>query len=67
MTATVAHADPERRFEWVGIVGFRMFEERHLPGLEPLERDRTRLHNREELSGASRPSSSPTPSATTRR
>jgi hypothetical protein len=52
MTVTITDVEPERRFEWVGTVGFRwLFEGRHVFELEALDGDRTRLHNREEVSG----------------
>lgn len=52
MRVTVTDVDPGRRLEWVGTAGFRwLFEGRHIMELEPLEGDRTRLHNREEVSG----------------
>lgn len=56
MTVTVADVDPERRLEWVGTVGFPwLFEGRHVLELEPLDGDRTRLHNREVVSGVLAP------------
>ena len=50
MTVTVTDVDPERRLEWVGTVGFGwLFEGRHAVALEPLDGDRTRFHNREDV------------------
>ena len=52
MTATVAEADSPRRLEWVATVGSRwLFSARHTFELEPLEDGRTRLVNRERLTG----------------
>lgn len=49
---TVTTVDPPRRLEWVGRVGHRaLFEARHTFELDPLDGNRTRLSNREELSG----------------
>ena len=45
--------DPPNRLEWVGRVGHRaVFEGRHAFELTPLNGDRTRLRNREQVSGA---------------
>lgn len=52
MTVTVTDVDPERRLAWVGRLWSPwLFEGRHTFELEPLSGDRTRLHNREEVSG----------------
>jgi hypothetical protein len=52
MTATVAAVDPGRRLEWVGtVVGSWLFEGRHAVELEALDDGRTRVTNRERLSG----------------
>ncbi len=51
--ATVTAADAPRHLQWVGVGGSRwLFEGRHTFDLEPLAGGRTRLTNREELSGA---------------
>lgn len=53
LTAEVVDVDPARRLEWVATVGTRwLFSARHAFDLEPLEDGRTRLRNRETLSGA---------------
>ena len=52
MIATVVEAAPERRLEWVSTLGSRwLFSARHTFELEPLEDGRTRLVNRERLTG----------------
>ena len=52
MAASVVDADPGRRLEWVSTLGGRwLFEARHTFEIEPLEDGRTRLVNREALSG----------------
>ncbi|KAB1193226.1 SRPBCC domain-containing protein [Haloferax sp. MBLA0076] len=52
MTVTITALEPERRLEWVGkLLSPRLFEGRHTLELEPLGEERTRLVNREELSG----------------
>ena len=52
MTVTVTDVDPDRRLEWVGTLGHRwLFEGRHVLELEPLGDERTRLHNREAVTG----------------
>jgi hypothetical protein len=52
MRATVTAVEPERRLEWVGTVGGSwLFEGRHTVELEPLDGDRTRVVNRERVTG----------------
>lgn len=52
MTVTVADLDPGRRLAWVGTFGSPwLFEARHAFELETLDGNRTRLHNREDVSG----------------
>lgn len=52
MTVTVTDLDPERRLAWVGrLRSPLLFEGRHVFELEPLDGDRTRLVNREEVRG----------------
>lgn len=52
MTATVVEADPPGRLEWVSTLGSCwLFSARHTFELEPLEDGRTRLVNRETLTG----------------
>jgi hypothetical protein len=52
LTVTITDVDPERRIEWVGTLGFGwLFEGRHAFELESIGEGRTRLHNREEVSG----------------
>ena len=52
VTVTVAAVEPERRLEWVGaVVGPWLFEGRHAVELEPLDGDRTRVTNREQVRG----------------
>ncbi|MFC4358598.1 SRPBCC family protein [Halobium salinum] len=52
MRPRVVEADPERRLEWVATVLHpRLFEARHSFELDALDGDRTRVHNRERLSG----------------
>lgn len=54
--ATVTEVDPERRLQWVGTVGGRwLFEGQHTFELHPLDGDRTRLVNRERVSGITAP------------
>jgi hypothetical protein len=52
MRVTVDRVEPERALSWVGTVGGpRVFEARHSFELHPLAGDRTRLVNREDLTG----------------
>lgn len=52
MTVTVTDLDSERRLAWVGRLGSPLlFEGRHVFELAPLDGDRTRLVNREEIRG----------------
>lgn len=52
MTVTVTDLEAPRRLEWVGSVGFGVvFEGRHTFELTPVDGDRTRLLNRELVSG----------------
>lgn len=52
LTVTITHIEPERRLEWVGTIGAKwLFEGRHVFELEPISSERTRFHNREEVSG----------------
>jgi hypothetical protein len=52
MRVTVERVDPERTLSWVGtVVGSGVFEARHTFELHPLAGDRTRLVNREDLTG----------------
>jgi hypothetical protein len=52
MRVTVTAVDPDRRLEWVGRLGRGLlFEGRHTVELESLPSGRTRLHNREQVSG----------------
>lgn len=52
MSVTVTAVEPGRRLEWVGRVLHRtLFEARHSIELEPLDGDRTRLVNAEQLAG----------------
>jgi hypothetical protein len=52
MTVTITELEPERRLAWVGrLLSPRLFEGRHVLELEHLDGGRTRLVNREVLSG----------------
>ena len=52
LTVTLTDVDRGRRLVWVGTVAFgSLFEGRHVFELEPLAGNRTRLHNREDVSG----------------
>jgi hypothetical protein len=56
ITATVTAVDPERRLEWVGVVGGPwLFEGRHTFELHSLDGDRTRFVNRERVRGLTAP------------
>ncbi|KAB1187448.1 MULTISPECIES: SRPBCC domain-containing protein [Haloferax] len=52
MTVTVTALDPGKRFEWVGkLLSPRVFEGRHTMVLEPVGEEKTRLINRERITG----------------
>jgi hypothetical protein len=52
MRVTVTDLRPERRLEWIGrVLSPRLFEGRHTVDLEPLGGGRTRVVNRERVSG----------------
>lgn len=56
MTVTVIDLEPERRLAWVGsLVSEHIFEGRHVVELDAVAGDRTRVVNREQLSGVLAP------------